>query len=84
MYANVPNHEPSLMLMNTGDFPVTRPSFGSWLTYGLGTENQNLPGFIVMCPGGYPIKGAENWRSAFCRAFIKERTSTANTRRSTS
>jgi arylsulfatase A-like enzyme len=61
----VPNHEPSLMLMNTGAFPVTRPSFGSWLTYGLGTENQNLPGFIVMCPGGYPIKGAENWRSAF-------------------
>lgn len=65
MHANVPNHEPSLMLMNTGAFPVTRPSFGSWLTYGLGTENQNLPGFIVMCPGGYPIKGAENWRSAF-------------------
>lgn len=65
MHANVPNHEPSLMLMNTGAFPVTRPSFGSWLTYGLGTENQNLPGFIVMCPGGYPIKGPENWRSAF-------------------
>src|SRR5688572_25120868 len=46
MHANVPNHEPSLMLMNCGAFPVTRPSFGSWLTYGLGTENQNLPGFI--------------------------------------
>ncbi|MCE9608271.1 MAG: DUF1501 domain-containing protein [Planctomycetia bacterium] len=65
MYADVPNHEPSLMLMNTGTFPLTRPSLGSWLAYGLGTENQNLPGFIVMCPGGYPIKGAENWRSAF-------------------
>jgi hypothetical protein len=65
LHANVPNHEPSLMLMNTGAFPVTRPSLGSWLTYGLGTENQNLPGFIVMSPGGYPIKGAENWRSAF-------------------
>ncbi|MBN8625420.1 MAG: DUF1501 domain-containing protein [Planctomycetes bacterium] len=65
MYADVPNHEPSLMLMNCGTFPLTRPSVGSWLTYGLGTENQNLPGFIVMCPGGYPVKGAENWRSAF-------------------
>jgi len=52
-------------LMNCGTFPLTRPSVGSWLAYGLGTENQNLPGFLVMCPGGYPIKGAENWRSAF-------------------
>ena len=65
MYADVPNHEPSLMLMNCGTFPLTRPSMGSWLTYGLGTENQNLPGFIVMCPNGYPVKGAENWRAAF-------------------
>ena len=38
---------------------------GSWITYGLGTENQNLPGFVVMCPGGYPIKETENWQSAF-------------------
>ncbi|MFM8217898.1 MAG: DUF1501 domain-containing protein, partial [Planctomycetaceae bacterium] len=38
---------------------------GSWITYGLGTENQNLPGFVAMCPGGYPIKDAENWQSAF-------------------
>ena len=65
MQAQVPNHEPSLMLMNCGDSLQTRPSLGSWLMYGLGTENQNLPGFIAMCPGGYPIKGAENWQSAF-------------------
>jgi uncharacterized protein (DUF1501 family) len=38
---------------------------GSWLTYGLGTENQNLPGFISMCPGGYPIQESQNWQSAF-------------------
>jgi hypothetical protein len=38
---------------------------GSWVTYGLGSENQNLPGFIAMCPGGYPIKEAENWQSGF-------------------
>ncbi|MBA3314888.1 MAG: DUF1501 domain-containing protein [Planctomycetaceae bacterium] len=65
MYADLPNHEPSLMLMNCGDQRLPRPSMGSWLTYGLGTENQNLPGFVVLCPGGYPIKGAENWTSAF-------------------
>jgi Protein of unknown function (DUF1501) len=65
MYAQVPNHEPSLMLMNCGDSVQTRPSLGSWLMYGLGNENQNLPGFVAMCPGGMPIKGAENWQSAF-------------------
>ena len=65
MHANVPNHEPSLMLMNCGESQLVRPSMGSWVTYGLGSENQNLPGFIVMCPGGYPIKGSENWQSAF-------------------
>jgi hypothetical protein len=65
MYAQVPNHEPSLMLMNCGDSIRPRPSVGAWTLYGLGTENQNLPGFIAMCPGGYPIKDAENWQSAF-------------------
>lgn len=58
MHANVPNHEPSLMLLNCGDQQKERPSMGSWVLYGMGTENQNLPGFIVMCPGGYPIKEA--------------------------
>jgi hypothetical protein len=65
MHADVPNHEPSLMLMNCGDPRLVRPAAGAWVTYGLGTENQNLPGFVAMCPGGYPIKGPENWRSAF-------------------
>lgn len=65
MYAQVPNHEPSLMLMNCGDSIRSRPSVGAWTLYGLGTENQNLPGFIAMCPGGYPIKDAENWQSGF-------------------
>ena len=65
MHADVPNHEPSLMLMNCGESRLVRPSMGSWLTYGLGTENQNLPGFIAMCPNGYPIKGTQNWQSAF-------------------
>jgi len=65
MQAEVPNHEPSLMLMNCGEARLPRPSFGSWVTYGLGAENQNLPGFIAMCPGGYPIVATQNWRSAF-------------------
>jgi hypothetical protein len=65
MFAQVPNHEPSLMLMNCGDSIQARPSLGSWLMYGLGTANQNLPGFVAMCPGGQPIKSAENWQSAF-------------------
>ncbi len=65
MQADVPNHEPSLMLMNCGDARLPRPSFGSWLTYGLGSENQDLPGFLVLCPGGYPIFESRNWRSAF-------------------
>jgi hypothetical protein len=65
MYANVPNHEPSLLLMNTGEARLVRPSMGSWLTYGLGTENQNLPAFIAMCPGGYPIQESQNWQSGF-------------------
>ena len=65
MHADVPNHEPSLMLMNCGDARLVRPSAGAWVTYGLGTENQNLPGFVAMCPGGYPIKDTENWRNAF-------------------
>lgn len=65
MHADVPNHEPSLLLMNCGEARLIRPSVGSWVTYGLGTENQNLPAFIVMCPGGYPIQESQNWQAGF-------------------
>ena len=65
MHTDIPNHEPSLMMMNCGDVRQVRPSFGSWITYGLGSENQNLPGFIVLCPDGLPTQGNQNWRSAF-------------------
>ncbi len=64
VYANTPNHEQSMRLMNTGDERLPRPSYGSWLTYGLGCENQNLPGFVTMCPG-LPVADSSNWRSAF-------------------
>ena len=64
MYANTPNHEQSMRLMNCGDERLSRPSFGAWLMYGLGTANQNLPGFITMCPG-LPVADVSNWRAAF-------------------
>lgn len=65
MKADVPNHEPSLGLMNCGESRLHRPSLGSWVTYGLGSENQNLPGYISMCPKGMPTRRAKNWQSAF-------------------
>ena len=65
MVAQVPNHEPSLMLMNCGDSVLARPSVGAWALYGLGTENQNLPGFVAMCPSGLPIKDSDNWQAGF-------------------
>jgi hypothetical protein len=64
MYTNVPNHEPSLLMMTCGDTQPVRPSMGSWLVYGLGTENQNLPGFITMCPG-IPVVGPALWSNSF-------------------
>ncbi len=65
MHADVPNHEPSLGLMNCGESRLHRPSFGSWVTYGLGSENENLPGYISMCPKGMPTRRTKNWQSAF-------------------
>jgi hypothetical protein len=65
MHADAPNHEPSFLLMNTGEARLIRPSVGSWVTYGLGTENQNLPGFVTMCPGGYPLQESQNWQAGF-------------------
>ena len=65
MHAELPSHELSLMLMNTGDQRLVRPSVGSWLNWGMGSENENLPGFVALCPGGLPVGGTNNWRSAF-------------------
>ena len=50
MWAEIPNHEPCITLMNTGANLLGRPSMGSWITYGLGTENENLPGYVVLTP----------------------------------
>jgi len=64
MYTDIPNHEPGLLMMNSGHTQPTRPCLGSWLTYGLGTENQNLPGFVVLCPGK-PVVGPQLWGNSF-------------------
>jgi hypothetical protein len=64
MHADVPNHEPSLLLMNCGEGRLIRPSVGSWVTYGLGSLNQNLPAFVSLCPG-YPIQESQNWQAGF-------------------
>lgn len=64
MHTDIPNHEPGLLIMNSGHSQPTRPSMGSWLTYGLGTENQNLPGFVVLCPGK-PVVGPQLWGNSF-------------------
>jgi hypothetical protein len=64
LHTDNPNHGPALYLMNNGTITATRPSMGSWLTYGLGTENQNLPSYVVLCPGR-PVRFAELWTSAF-------------------
>ncbi len=65
MHADVPNHEPSLGLMNCGEARLNRPSMGSWVAYGLGSENQNLPAYITMCPRGMPTRRTKNWQSGF-------------------
>jgi hypothetical protein len=70
MYTDRPNHEPSLFLMNCGDKFPGRPSMGSWLTYGLGSENQNLPGYVVLCPG-LPVVGPQLWSSTFLPAVYQ-------------
>ncbi|MCO6458932.1 MAG: DUF1501 domain-containing protein [Pirellulaceae bacterium] len=64
MHTTTPNHEPGLLMMNSGAQQPIRPCLGSWLTYGLGTENQNLPGFVVLCPGK-PVVGPALWGNSF-------------------
>lgn len=68
VHTEIPNHEPALQMMNTGANFAGRPSMGSWLTYGLGTENKNLPGFVVLCPEVPTTVGPPLWGSAFLSA----------------
>jgi len=65
---DIPNHEPSMLMMNTGHTQVGRPSLGAWLTYGLGTENRNLPAYVVLCPNTPTTVGPPLWNNAFLPA----------------
>jgi hypothetical protein len=69
VYTDIPNHEPAMLMMNTGFSQVGRPSLGSWLTYGLGTENENLPGYVVLCPDVPTTVGPPLWNSSFLPAI---------------
>ncbi|MCC9608035.1 DUF1501 domain-containing protein [Blastopirellula sp. JC732] len=64
MHTDFPNHAPALCMMNLGTLTPTRPSLGSWLTYGLGSENRDLPGYLTLCPGN-PVVGPKLWGNAF-------------------
>src|SRR5262245_63060624 len=75
---DIPNHEPSMLMMNTGHTQTGRPSLGSWLTYGLGSDNKNLPGFVVLCPSTPTTVGPPLWGNSFLPAvhqgtFISDR-----------
>ena len=66
MYTVHPNHEPALFLIQSGRIIPGRPSLGSWVVYGLGSENQNLPAYVVLDdPLGLPINGPQNWQAGF-------------------
>jgi hypothetical protein len=68
MHTDVPNHEPALLQMHTGNVQPIRPSLGSWLLYGLGTENENLPGYVVLRPSPKIVVGPALWSSGFLPA----------------
>jgi hypothetical protein len=66
MHTDIPAHEIATVMMNTGSRQLARPCLGSWTVYGLGSENQNMPGFISLrAGGGLPPGGTQNWGSAF-------------------
>src|SRR5581483_1381440 len=66
MYTDIPAHEIATVMMNTGSRQIPKPCLGSWTIYGLGSENQNMPGFISLHNGGgLPPGGTQNWSSAF-------------------
>ncbi|MEI7853458.1 MAG: DUF1501 domain-containing protein [Planctomycetota bacterium] len=69
MHCESNNHGPAIFQMNSGSILAGKPSMGSWLTYGLGSEGENLPGFVVMLDHqGAPINGAMNWSNGFMPA----------------
>src|SRR5262245_60083467 len=68
MKADLPLHATGVLFLHTGSNNAGRPSLGSWVTYGLGSENRNLPGFVVLSFGVVPCGGLENFSSGFLPA----------------
>src|SRR5256886_5231683 len=69
MYTDTAAHASGCLQMNTGAILIGKPSLGSWLSYGLGTENEDMPSFVVMTdPRGGPISGPSNWTSGYMPA----------------
>lgn len=84
MHTDIPEHAGAMLMMNVGHLQPNRPSMGAWLTYGLGTDNQNLPGFVAMSPRAQPRGGMANWGNSFlpgayagCYVNIAEMTPTS-------
>ena len=69
VHTDIPNHEPACLMVNTGANQAGRPSVGAWITYGLGTENQSLPGFVVLCPNLPTTVGPPLWSNGFLPAI---------------
>ena len=65
MHTDIPAHDVATVFMNTGSLRLAKPSVGAWVLYGLGSENENMPGYISLRPGGSPPGGALNWGSGF-------------------
>ena len=65
MQSEIANHSPGLLMMNCGNPVLARPSIGSWVLYGLGTESEDLPGYVVLMPSGLPTAQSKNWTSSF-------------------
>ena len=65
MYGEHFNHEPAINLFHTGRLITGRPTLGAWVTYALGTENQNLPGYVVLDDKNLPVNGIQNWQSGW-------------------
>ncbi|MGE3803701.1 MAG: DUF1501 domain-containing protein [Gemmataceae bacterium] len=78
MHTDVPNHPQAFLMLHTGEFRFARPSVGSWILYGLGSENQNLPGFVTIAPPAN-LGGAQNYSNGFLPASFQG-TSIANAR----
>ena len=71
VYTEIPNHEPSCLMLNTGANQAGRPSMGAWITYGLGTDNQSLPGYVVLCPDVPTTVGPPLWSNGFLPAIYQ-------------